>query len=257
MQIVCWQPPNSFIFETIKSMPAELCRESFPTEFERVFKLLFWQGHAHVYVPYMDTRRQQENGNANAQQLPVFDVLGYFLLARSCIEHFATFGRIQQVNSRSLPRSLVARWWTSDGQPNEPKCRPLKAPQRLKRFLFSFWFDLAWFRKTYNFAHEGSIEMSTKNNAAATKLATCWGQLGWPSYETPFGSGECTPAQCGKVWWWLRLLAVHMKVSFVGNMHFPTCQQIAAMAKGNCLQHATSTANVWCKCLMMWIRILT
>lgn len=149
----------------------------------------------------MDTRRQQENGNANAQQLPVFDVLGYFLLARSCIEHFATFGRIQQVNSRSLPRSGGPG---SDGQPNEPKCRPLKAASGWKRFLFSFWFDLVWFGKHTTSHMKEALKCPPKTMrrqhteyvyavVRATKLATCWGQLSWPSYETPFGSGECTP----------------------------------------------------------------
>jgi len=73
-----------------------------------------------------------------------------------------------------------------------------------------------------------------------TELATRLGQLRWPSYEAAPGGVECLVSSVwkGAVAPRRRLLPMHMKVSFVGYMHFPTCQQIATMAKGNCnMQH--------------------
>jgi len=151
----------------------------------------------------------------------------------SCIEHFATFSqKTQQVNSRSLGQMSK-----SVGLKRQPA----------KKFLFLLLvrFGVVW--ETCNFAHGGSIEMSAKTMRQhiqflprPTELATRLGQLRWPSYEAAPGGVECLV--CG-VWKGAvaprrRLLPMHMKVSFVGYMHFPTCQQIATMAKGNCnMQH--------------------
>lgn len=173
-----------------------------------------------ICAPYMHMTRQRASGNANAEQLP----LG-FLLVRSCTR--PKINRLIRAGERGAD---LSRAWTTGSQMS--KSCGLKR-QWVKKFLFSFG------RETCNFAHGGSIEMSVKDNAVTFFCPLLPGHPNWQRVGAN-SAGQAVRLQSveyGKVR--RRSLPMHMNVSLVGCLHFPT-------------RPCNINSEVPCESLMMW-----